>query len=123
MRKTTIVAAACALTACATADFRPVAPQPAGFETSNPCNELEPTARAQPQYPQDARDGGQPGWVAVQYDVTTEGSVANASIFASSPEGLFDEAALAAVNQWRYPPQDAAVAGCHLLLTFRPPDE
>jgi periplasmic protein TonB len=120
--KRAITVAACVLAACATSDFKPVAPQPAGFEKSNPCNEIEPAARVQPAYPEDARDAGQPGWVAVQYDVTIEGVVANASIFASSPEGLFDAAALAAVNQWRYPPQDAAVSGCHLLLTFRPPD-
>jgi hypothetical protein len=34
---------------------------------------------------------------------------------------VFDQSAVAAVSQWRYRP-DQSLAGCRLLITFRPPE-
>ena len=115
--RTAIVVLTCALASCA-GGFVPVAPQPTGFEHDNPCNAVEPTQRAQAAYPSGEE---QPGWVAVQYDVAADGATANVLVKASSPAGVFDKAAVAAVSQWRYP-ADEAVAGCRLLITFRPPE-
>jgi protein TonB len=116
-----IAGAVCVLAGCATG-FQPVAPQPMGFGKENPCNENEPVQRVQPEYPRGALSSQQPGWVALQYDVTVEGTLTNISVSASSPEGTFDQAATTALQQWRYPASDgAALSACRILFTFRPP--
>ena len=56
------------------------------------------------RYPPTARADGIEGRVVVRYDVTVEGTVANASVVESEPSGIFDEAALAAVQSWRFRP-------------------
>lgn len=99
--------------------FEPVAPQPTGFEATNPCNVATPLVHPQAEYP--SRAGEQPGWVALQYDIGADGATGNVVVKASSPEGTFDRAAVAAVSQWKYRP-DQAIAGCRLLITFRPPE-
>ena len=55
-------------------------------------------------YPTDARATGVEGRVAVRYDVTATGTVANAVVVESEPPGVFDAAALAAVRTWRFRP-------------------
>ena len=55
-----------------------------------------------PVYPAAARADGVEGSVTIRYDVTAEGAVANARVVASTPTGVFDEAALAAVRSWRF---------------------
>jgi protein TonB len=99
--------------------FVPVAPQPTGFEAGNPCNVAVPIEHPQAEYPSGA--GEQPGWVALQYDIAADGSTSNVVVKASSPEGLFDKSAVAAVSKWKYHP-DQAIAACRLLITFRPPE-
>ncbi len=58
-----------------------------------------------PVYPPEARRAGIEGEVTVRYDVDVEGRVVNARVKAAEPAGLFDAAALAAVQTWRYNPQ------------------
>lgn len=55
-----------------------------------------------PTYPQSALDAGIEGFVEVRFTVTPEGTVASPEIVESNPAGVFDAAALAAVNRWRY---------------------
>ena len=55
-----------------------------------------------PLYPAVARADGVEGSVTIRYDVTVEGVVTNARVVASTPRGVFDEAALAAVRSWRF---------------------
>ena len=38
----------------------------------------------------------------MRYDVTAEGTVANAEVVEAEPEGVFEEAALASIVQWRF---------------------
>jgi periplasmic protein TonB len=53
-------------------------------------------------YPPDARARHIEGFVQVAYDVTEDGTVANARVVESRPPGVFDEAALSAVRSWRF---------------------
>ena len=55
-------------------------------------------------YPPAARASGVEGRVVVRYDVTAEGTVANAVVVESEPPGVFDAAALDAVRSWRFRP-------------------
>lgn len=55
-------------------------------------------------YPAAARAHGIEGRVAVRYDVTATGAVANAVVVESEPPGVFDDAALDAVRSWRFRP-------------------
>ena len=53
-------------------------------------------------YPPDAKAEGIEGYVVVSYDVTAEGMVVNAEVVEAEPEGVFEEAALASIVQWRF---------------------
>ena len=57
---------------------------------------------AGPLYPEAARAEGIEGWVKLEYDISIDGRVENLSVLESSPPGVFDAAAMAAVAQWRY---------------------
>lgn len=117
-----IAAGICLLAAGCAAPLALVNPQPVDFGRRNPCNDIDPVQRALPEYPARAADAGQPGWVALEYDVTPEGTPASVHVIDASPPGVFDAAAIAALEQWRYRAGDAAHGGCRLLQTFRPPD-
>ncbi len=56
-------------------------------------------------YPAAARTAGIEGRVVVRYDVTVEGTVANAVVVEADPPGVFDAAALDAVRSWRFRPR------------------
>jgi len=55
-----------------------------------------------PVYPEAAKAQGVEGWVRLRYDIASDGRVRNRQVLESSPPGVFDEAAMAAVAQWRY---------------------
>ena len=57
---------------------------------------------AGPLYPEAARAQGIEGWVKLEYDISIDGRVENLRVLESSPPGVFDAAAMAAVAQWRY---------------------
>jgi TonB family protein len=85
-----------------------------------------PVERAEPKYPEAGR--GQSGWVVVSGILDDRGWVTEPTVLASDPPGVFDEAALAAFDAWRYaPPASASPAAPHEvreLLRFdhhRPP--
>ena len=77
---------------------------------------------ADPQYPVAARQAGVEGYVTLSYAVSAEGVVSNVAIVESEPAGVFDAAAVAAVQRWRYnAPQQAgqAVAVERVTSTLR----
>lgn len=55
-----------------------------------------------PIYPPDAVDAGTEGFVEVRFTVAPDGTVSDAEILSSEPEGIFDDAALDAMDRWRY---------------------
>jgi len=57
-----------------------------------------------PEYPRGARRRNITGAVEVQFTVTTDGRVRSMSILNSEPGDTFDQAAMDAVEQWRFEP-------------------
>jgi protein TonB len=57
-----------------------------------------------PIYPQKATSAATQGWVELDYTVGINGTVSDVVVHAAAPPGVFDQAALAALAQWRYQP-------------------
>lgn len=57
-----------------------------------------------PVYPAAAKAAGIEGRVTVRYDVTVQGTVVNPRVIEAVPAGVFEEAALTTVAQWRFRP-------------------
>jgi protein TonB len=85
-----------------------------------------PLVRVDPDYPPRARQRGIEGWVTLQFTIAPTGSVQGASVLDANPTGVFEEAALRAVNRWRYNPKvedgvPVARTGVKVKLTFTLP--
>jgi len=65
---------------------------------------LKRTKTVLPQMPESARRKGISGWVEVVFTVNEKGEVSEAEVRNSSPEEVFDDAALKAVRAWRFEP-------------------
>lgn len=62
-----------------------------------------PTLYCQPPlYPPKAAHEKKEGRVKIEFTITKSGTVKDAKIIASYPTGVFDEAALKTINQWRF---------------------
>ena len=61
-----------------------------------------PLFRMPPKYPTYAASRHIEGWVKIEFTVQTDGSVENAVVVSSEPEDIFNDAALAAINQWKF---------------------
>ena len=55
-----------------------------------------------PKYPPEAKADKIEGQVVLKYDITVDGVVHNVSIVQAEPKGVFEQAAMRAVEQWRY---------------------
>lgn len=64
-----------------------------------------PIAQIQPTYPTRAAEKGIEGFVLVQFDVNETGSVVNPEILGADPPGIFDRAAIRALERWKYQPK------------------
>jgi TonB family protein len=69
-----------------------------------PVSQLTMMKSVQPVYPARALAGKIEGWVELAFTVTEKGVVKDVSVQAASNPGLFDDAAIKAVSQWRYQP-------------------
>ncbi|WP_297733518.1 energy transducer TonB [uncultured Maricaulis sp.] len=72
-----------------------------------------------PEYPRGAERRGIEGTVRVSYSIDADGRVVNAEVVEATPEGVFDRAALAAIEAWRYAPAAAQTDGHSRELEFR----
>ena len=61
--------------------------------------------RIPPLYPVRAETRGIEGWVRVRFTISPNGSVRDARVVAAEPTGEFEEAALTAIERWRYNPR------------------
>jgi protein TonB len=57
-----------------------------------------------PKYPRAAQRRNQAGWVDLVFTVTMDGSVKDVEIRSATPAGVFDNAALRAVEKWEFEP-------------------
>jgi TonB family protein len=69
-----------------------------------PAGQLTLLKTVQPAYPMKAVNGKIEGWVDVEFTVAETGKVKDVSVRATSTPGIFEEAAVKAVSQWRYKP-------------------
>ncbi|MGB5690615.1 MAG: energy transducer TonB, partial [Woeseiaceae bacterium] len=65
---------------------------------------LNRTRYVAPKYPRTAQRRGVSGWVDVVFTVGTDGSVKDIEIKKAEPEGVFDGAAMRAVEKWEFEP-------------------
>ena len=64
-----------------------------------------PLVRVEPQYPPRTARQGREGRVLVEFTITRSGGVKDARIVAAEPPDLFGQAAIQAVEQWKYAPR------------------
>ena len=67
--------------------------------------DIVPILRVEPVYPTVAMTRKISGWVDVEYVVMPDGSVAQARVVDSQPKGMFEKAALRAINKWKFKPR------------------
>jgi protein TonB len=70
-----------------------------------PARDLEAISTPDPHYPPAAFRSRIEGWVEIDYTVDESGATRDLAVVASSPEGVFDAAAMEAVASWRYRPR------------------
>lgn len=64
----------------------------------------QPVVRVPPMYPYKAREQGIEGAVQIKLLVNSDGSVGQIQIIDARPKGLFEEAVLKSVPQWKFNP-------------------
>jgi len=69
-----------------------------------PQSELTVQKSVQPIYPRRAESSKTEGWADVEFTVDETGKVKDVSVRATSIRGVFEDAAVKAVSQWRYKP-------------------
>ena len=76
------------------------------------------TKKVQPRYPKEARKAGVQGHVTIQAVIESDGTVSRIEVVKStSPQHSFEDAAIAAVKQWRYRPGTIASAPVPVYFT------
>lgn len=79
--------------------FRPVTK---GEPISTGTNMVVPFLKLQPEYPSRALKRGIEGYVDLAFDITAAGTTSNIRVIESQPEGVFDRAAIRALERWKY---------------------
>jgi TonB family protein len=69
-----------------------------------PSSQLTLVKSVQPVYPAKAQSNRAEGWVELDFTVAEDGQVQAPVVHATSNAGVFDDAAIKAVSQWRYQP-------------------
>jgi len=69
-----------------------------------PASQLTLLKSLPPVYPSKASMSRKEGWVELEFTVSQTGQVKDVMVRAASIPGLFDDAAVKAVSQWRYQP-------------------
>ena len=59
---------------------------------------------AAPTYPRNALRMGREGYVLIEFDVDTDGSVLDPYVIESEPTGVFERSAIKAVRKWLFSP-------------------
>ena len=67
-------------------------------------NELTLVKSVKPVYPPRAEQAKKEGWVELDFTVSESGEVKDIAVHAANPVGIFDNAAIGALSQWRYKP-------------------
>lgn len=81
--------------------------------------DLRPLSMPAPEYPTAALRTRQAGEVEVELTIGTDGSVTDARVIRAEPARVFDRAALAAVERWRFQPLSSPVTA-RRTIAFSP---
>jgi len=84
-------------------------------------NTLRPVSLPNPEYPRQAAMRRRSGSVEVEFTVGTDGRVTSSRVVRASPPRVFDRAALAAVDQWRFEPLSSPIT-TRRTINFEPGD-
>jgi TonB family protein len=82
----------------------PAAPVAVRDQAPVSVSSLTRTRYSAPKYPRTAERRNLSGWVDVIFTVAMDGSVKDIEVKNSQPDGVFDDAALRAVNKWEFEP-------------------
>lgn len=69
-----------------------------------PADQLTLVKSVQPAYPTKAQSSRIEGWIELDFTVAADGRVQAIAVHAASIAGVFEDAAIKAVSQWRYQP-------------------
>lgn len=72
----------------------------AGFDT-----DVIPVVRVPPTYPRRAKQARIEGWVTMEVLIRPDGTVSGAKVMESDPPRLFDDAAMTAMERWKFRPK------------------
>lgn len=73
--------------------------------------ELKPIKRVEPIYPRTAARAGTSGFVEVEFTLDATGKVATVSVVNAKPAHTFESAAVQAVKQWIFAPDEGGGRG------------
>lgn len=78
-----------------------------GFEKDFGPTDTDPVVlvRVAPQYPPRAAERGVQGWVLVEFTIDPTGAVRDPVVIDADPKGVFERAAIRAVERWKYRPK------------------
>jgi TonB family protein len=91
-------------------------PASEGTTEKKPGKARKPVHRVDAVYPEQARRDGIEGVVTVQVVIEKDGSVSDATVIRS--RGPLDEAAIAALRQWRFEPSDVGPVKADISIKF-----
>lgn len=80
---------------------------------------LKPLYMPLPEYPKRALKKNIEGRVTAEFEVLPDGSVRSVTIVSAEPAHYFDRAVMAALKQYRYPPQPEVITGVTEVFEFK----
>lgn len=94
-----------------------VAPGPGSVLVGEPIQE-QPISQALPRYPITAMERGVEGRVLLSITIMPDGSVRDVRVVSAKPRGYFEDAAVRAVQRWRYRPSNVIRANVIVQMDF-----
>lgn len=84
---------------------KPVQPPPTPAAPQGVTRDVEVVTPVPPDYPKMAARNREEGWVEVEFTVTADGQVQNASVTASNPPRTFDREAVRSIERTKFSPR------------------
>ncbi len=89
----------------ATKTTKPPSPAAGNTQGGSANSGVQVIQRVKPKYPSRALSRHMEGYVTIQFTVNASGQVENPTVTSASPSGVFDDAALAAIRQFKFKPK------------------